>query len=74
MTNPWLQTEDYARALLTVNPGVTDDQVAARLAARLERQALLTRDEPPTVWFLVDEAALRRGIGSAEIMAAQLSH
>ena len=69
-----LQTEDYARAILTVNPGVTDDQVAARLAARLERQALLTRDEPPAVWFLVDEAALRRRIGSPEVMAAQLSH
>jgi hypothetical protein len=69
-----LQTEDYARAILAVNPGVTDDQVAARLAARLERQALLTREDPPNVWFLVDEAALRRCVGSAEIMAAQLAH
>jgi transcriptional regulator with XRE-family HTH domain len=69
-----LQTEDYARAILAVNPGVTDDQVAARLAARLERQALLTRDEPPSIWFLVDEAALRRCVGSPETMAAQLAH
>lgn len=69
-----LQTEDYARAILSVNPGVTEDQVNDRLAARLERQAILTRDDPPTVWFLVDEAALRRRVGSPEIMAAQLSH
>jgi hypothetical protein len=69
-----LQTEDYARAILAMNPGVTDDQVASRLAARMERQALLTRDEPPTVWFLVDEAALRRRVGSPEVMAAQLAH
>jgi transcriptional regulator with XRE-family HTH domain len=69
-----LQTEDYARAILAVNPGVTDDQVAARLAARLERQALLTREDPPNIWFLVDEAALRRCVGSPEIMAAQLAH
>ena len=34
-----LQTEDYARVILAVNPGVTDDQVTARLATRLERQA-----------------------------------
>ena len=69
-----LQTEDYARAILAVNPGVTDEQVTARLATRLERQALLTRDEPPTMWFLVDEAALRRRVGSPDVMAAQLAH
>jgi len=55
-----LQTEDYARAILTVNPGVTEDEVSARLAARLARQAILTRDDPLRAWFLVDEAALRR--------------
>jgi hypothetical protein len=69
-----LQTEEYASAILAVNPGVTEEQVAARLAARLGRQALLIRDEPPTLWFLVDEAALRRCVGSPEIMAAQLAH
>jgi transcriptional regulator with XRE-family HTH domain len=69
-----LQTADYARSILTVNPGVTEDEVAARLAARLERQATLMRDDPPTAWFLVDEAALRRHIGPPEVMAAQLAH
>jgi len=69
-----LQTEDYARAILAVNPGVTDDQVNARLDARLARQETLTRDDPPAAWFLVDEAALRRNVGSPELMAAQLAH
>jgi transcriptional regulator with XRE-family HTH domain len=69
-----LQTEEYARAILAVNPGVTEDQVNERLAARLARQAVLTRDDPPAVWFLVDQAALRRCVGSADIMAAQLAH
>jgi transcriptional regulator with XRE-family HTH domain len=69
-----LQTEDYARAILAADPGVTDDQVAARLAARLSRQAILTRDDPPAAWFLVDEGALRRCIGSPQTMAAQLAH
>jgi transcriptional regulator with XRE-family HTH domain len=63
-----LQTADYARSILTVNPGVTEDEVGARLAARLERQAILTRDDPPTAWFLVDEAALRRHIGPPEVI------
>ena len=69
-----LQTEDYARTILAVEPGVTDDDVSARLTARLKRQAILTRDDPPAAWFLVDEAALRRRIGSPDVMAAQLGH
>jgi DNA-binding XRE family transcriptional regulator len=69
-----LQTEDYARAILGASPGVTDEQVAARLEARLARQALLVREDPPAAWFLLDEAALRRCVGSPEIMAAQLAH
>jgi hypothetical protein len=69
-----LQTEQYARAILTVNPGVTEDQVSERLAARLARQAILARDYPPAAWFLVDEAALRRCVGSPEVMAGQLAH
>jgi DNA-binding XRE family transcriptional regulator len=69
-----LQTEQYARGILTVEPGVTDDQVSERLAARLARQAVLTRDDPPAAWFLVDEAVLHRCVGSAHVMAAQLAH
>ena len=69
-----LQTEAYARAILTVEPGVTEDQVSERLAARLARQAILARDDPPAAWFLVDEAALRRCVGSPEAMAGQLPH
>lgn len=69
-----LQTEDYARAILAVSPGVTDDEVSARLAARLARQAVLTRDDPPAAWFVVDEAALHRCVSSPRVMAAQLAH
>ena len=69
-----LQTEAYARAILAVEPGVTDEEVGARLIARLARQAVLTRDDPPSAWFLVDEATLRRCVGSPTVMAAQLAH
>src|SRR6202167_466161 len=69
-----LQTEDYARVILTVEPGVTDEEVDARLAARLARQATLTREDPPGAWFLLDEAALRRCIGTQAVMAAQRAH
>jgi transcriptional regulator with XRE-family HTH domain len=69
-----LQTEDYARVILAVGPGATDDEVSARLAARMKRQAVLTRDAPPATWFLVDDASLHRCVGSPEVMAAQMSH
>jgi hypothetical protein len=62
-----LQTEAYARAILAVEPGVTDEEVGARLTARLARQAVLTRDDPPAAWFLVDEATLRRCVGSTAV-------
>ena len=69
-----LQTEDYARALM-VAARATNAVVAERTAARMERQrAVLLRDEPPSAWFLVDAAALRRRVGSSDIMAAQLRH
>lgn len=69
-----LQTEDYARAILAVSPGVTEDEISDRLAARMKRQAVLTREDPPLAWFLIDEAGLRRRARSAEVMAAQLAH
>jgi Domain of unknown function (DUF5753) len=69
-----LQTNDYARALLLTYPGVTDDQVTARLERRMERQRhVLARDDPPDTWFVVDQMALYRQVGSPEIMAAQMT-
>jgi Domain of unknown function (DUF5753) len=45
-----------------------------RLAARLERQEILARESPSHLWFLMDEAVLRRGIGGPRVMGAQLLH
>jgi transcriptional regulator with XRE-family HTH domain len=66
-----LQTEDYARALLRTYPGVSEDVVAARLAARMARQQrLFSRDV--LVWFIVDELSLFRLVGSHAVMAGQM--
>jgi len=68
-----MQTADYARDVLSVSPGVSDEIVASRLSARMERQRrLFTRDDPPAAWFVVDELSLYRLVGSPEVMAAQL--
>jgi transcriptional regulator with XRE-family HTH domain len=52
-----LQTEAYALAQPRTFTGATAGQVAERLAARMARQAILTRETPapPMAWFLVDE-------------------
>jgi Domain of unknown function (DUF5753)/Helix-turn-helix len=68
-----LQTEDYARAILSAARGVAAEVISMRLAGRMERQRrVLMRDDPPAVWFVVDEMALYRRVGSPAIMAEQM--
>jgi transcriptional regulator with XRE-family HTH domain len=69
-----LQTEDYARAVLSRHPGVTAELVNSRVAARLGRQAVLTGDDPPLLWAVLDEMTLRRQYGSPKIMRDALLH
>lgn len=70
-----LQTEDYARALIEEGPAEIDAAEAEqRLKVRMERQKLLTRDDPLRLWVVLDEAALRRQVGGPEVMRAQLEH
>lgn len=68
-----LQTGDYVRALMAVGQVPRSDS-DARVAARLARQSVLTKADPPTLSFIVDETALRRVLGSPRLMARQLRH
>jgi hypothetical protein len=67
------QTEAYARAVTLLGyrtaPG---EEIDRRVSMRLKRQDLLTSAEPPQVWSVVDEAALRRPVGGRAVMRAQL--
>ena len=69
-----LQTEDYARAVIrAVRPGYDDESVERRVTARLTRQKmLLDRASPPELELVLNEAVLRRLVGSGPVMAAQL--
>jgi transcriptional regulator with XRE-family HTH domain len=69
-----LQTEDYARAVFRTRFGVTDEEVDQLVAARLKRQEILTRDEPPAFWVIVDESVLRRPVGGRYVMREQVNH
>ncbi|GAB2497446.1 helix-turn-helix domain-containing protein [Streptosporangium sandarakinum] len=69
-----LQTEDYARAILSGEIGVTPEQVEQQVTARMERQSILKRSKPPLFWVVIDEAVLHRPIGSPAVMTAQISY
>lgn len=68
-----LQTADYARRLF-VAAGLSDDKASEMTDARLARQTVLERPDPPQATFVLDETVLHRTIGSVAIMAGQLEH
>ncbi|MFD7900458.1 helix-turn-helix domain-containing protein [Streptomyces sp. NPDC059743] len=66
-----LQTEEYATAVLGA---VTLDKLTERVMARLERQRILTQENPPLVWVVLSEATLYLEIGGRKVMREQLAH
>jgi len=69
-----LQTEEYARAILSAAPGATHEQVDAHVIARLERQAILSAKGGPMLRVILDEGVLLRPLGSEAVMARQMAH
>ncbi|MGF7237163.1 MAG: helix-turn-helix domain-containing protein [Frankia sp.] len=70
-----VQTEEYARAVITNGATATSPEVIdRRVGVRMNRQRILTRPDGPKLWVVVDEAALRRPIGGRAVMRAQLEH
>ncbi|MEI5036166.1 helix-turn-helix transcriptional regulator [Streptomyces sp. S1A(2023)] len=69
------QTEAYARALIGGSfPPLSDQRVEELVQLRMERTVLFDRDPLPMIEVIIDEAVLRRVIGSEEIMREQLLH
>jgi transcriptional regulator with XRE-family HTH domain len=70
-----LQTEDYARAVIRagmVNSPAED--IERRVSLLMARQPAVIREDPPKIWAVLDEAALRRRVGGAGLMRLQLEH
>ncbi|MFI5884742.1 helix-turn-helix domain-containing protein [Streptomyces sp. NPDC051554] len=65
-----LQTPEYAAAVLAVD---YPDKIEEMVAARMERQRILEKKQPPAVWVVLDEAVLLREIGGREVMRKQLA-
>lgn len=68
-----LQTVDYAQAVIrAVRPGLRPEEIKRRVEVRTARQRDLTEADPPTLWVIIDEAALRRPVGGPAVMREQL--
>ncbi|MFC9736174.1 Scr1 family TA system antitoxin-like transcriptional regulator [Streptomyces roseolus] len=66
-----LQTEDYAQAVMGAR---FESDLDTLVAARIERQRILDRENPPLLWFVMNEAALRQEVGGRRVMRDQLAH
>jgi hypothetical protein len=69
-----LQTEEYALAVIDAysSPGDSKEKIEEKVQVRMELQALIERENPPTFYFILDEAAVRRAVGGPAVMRNQL--
>lgn len=70
-----LQTHAYAEAVIQSDGSTPDEDIPRRVQLRIDRQALLTREDPPApeIDLVLNEAVLRRPVGGREVMAAQIN-
>jgi transcriptional regulator with XRE-family HTH domain len=68
-----LQIEEYIRALYLLS-GVDEDEADEKVAARLERQAIVDGDDPVHLTVLIAEPVLHVPVGAAAVMIRQLEH
>ncbi|MCW2936693.1 MAG: hypothetical protein JWM19_7655 [Actinomycetia bacterium] len=68
-----LQTEDYARALIrSGRPMDSAEEIDRLVAARIERQEVVSSDKRPLLWYVLDESVVRHVVGGPEVMGTQL--
>jgi hypothetical protein len=68
-----LQTTDYARAVIQLgHHGAPDAEIEKRTELRRHRQNVLRRSTPPHLWAVIDEAVLRRRVGTRAVMREQV--
>lgn len=70
-----LQTPAYAREVVRLgHPDATSAELDRHVEFRMRRQQVLDRPAPPHLWVVLDEAVLRRPLGSRSVMREQLDH
>jgi transcriptional regulator with XRE-family HTH domain len=69
-----LQTEEYARTVISIIEVGNPHKVDPLVDLRMERQELLVRNPPADLHFIMDEAVIRRVTGGRDVMRRQLRH
>ncbi|GIF38769.1 hypothetical protein BC793_105413 [Actinoplanes xinjiangensis] len=75
-----LQRRDYAAEIISGITGLAEDdpELTERVNLRMRRAATFAQrldgPNPPRLVAVIDEAALRRKVGGAEVMRAQIAH
>jgi transcriptional regulator with XRE-family HTH domain len=69
-----LQTGDYARAVIKRSASIPVSEIENRVASRLARQSLFSRERPPTCTYFIPESVVRLPVGGAAVMSDQLNH
>lgn len=70
-----LQTEEYARAVMTtVRRRHSPAEIERLVKLRMQRQEALVKAEPLELWIILDEAVIRRSMGPPDLMRRQLDH
>jgi len=69
-----LQTEEYAREVLGTIESGNPQRVDVLVDLRMQRQELITRESPPDLHFIMDEAVIRRAVGGPSVTRRQLKH
>jgi transcriptional regulator with XRE-family HTH domain len=67
-----MQTEEYAKELLTEFRGPDATLVDRLVDLRIERQEIFDRSNPPEFHFIIDEVAIHRIVGGPGVMRRQL--
>jgi transcriptional regulator with XRE-family HTH domain len=68
-----LQIEDYTRAIMKLYD-LPETHFERLINARADRQELLEREQPPEMFFILDENVIRRPVAGHRVMARQLRH
>ncbi|GLZ12525.1 transcriptional regulator [Actinomadura sp. NBRC 104425] len=69
---PLMQTPAYARAIVWAAGRVRE--IEAESKARMKRQEILSRQDPPHLWVLIDQEVIESLVGGREVMHEQLQH
>jgi len=69
-----LQTEDYARTVISILEAHNPQRIDPLVDLRIERQELIVREPAPSLHFIMDEAVVRRVTGGRDVMRRQLRH